>query len=79
MDNPILTHEEKAYGPIIGIIIVITIFIAGGIYLFTAGSQKIEPATMDSEITVIEKDIDSTLSNLTSDIDLSDIDLSIGK
>jgi hypothetical protein len=80
MDNQTQIQVPKAYGPIIGIIIVIAIFIAGGVYLFTAGSKKPVVATpANSEITVIEKDLDASLANLTADINLSDIDLSMGK
>lgn len=79
MENPIQEQTQKEYGPIIGIIIVIIIFVAGGIYLLTSGSQKPEPATIESEITIIEKDIDSSINNLTSEIDVSDLDVSMGK
>jgi hypothetical protein len=78
MDIQTQNQTQKAYGPIIGIIVVVSLVIAGGVYLFTS-KPKVSPAPVASEITIIEKDVNSSLDGLTADIDLSNIDLSMGK
>lgn len=69
------TDQKRSYGPIIGIIIIFVLFVAGALYFIWAKSLSererimVPPVSPSDDINSIESDLQAT-----SSVDLSEFD-----
>ena len=70
--NPMLEdNKKKSVGPLIGLIIIIILILAGALYF---GSKRIEAPTAPADQTVTEQGTSTEIADIEKDLDAGMID-----